>query len=241
MAVLPGLPGRHGRRRRLGVTDRGDADASAAGGQETGPPLLNGGRELSVIATQADGRATGVPDVVSVGVGVWTRAPTPGGALSAKNEKAQAVVAAFWEQGVAESDLQSGGDLTVSQYWESADRAGGAGQRVLCCDDSTAKGDCGGDSERVDRQLAPGTGIGEEMPGDPCDPCDPGAGGHDLCEPSSEQRVERLDGSVPAVQLDDHCGGIRTEARRRVAGCIDHDNRCHGVCRMRSPVDCERA
>lgn len=76
--------------------------------------------------------------------------------------------------------------------------------RVVCCDDSTAEADCGGYSESVDGHLAPGTCIGEEVP---CDPCNPGAGGDDLCEPSSEQCVDRLVGTVSAVQLDKHCGG----------------------------------
>ncbi len=76
--------------------------------------------------------------------------------------------------------------------------------RVVGCHDPAAEADGGGDHQRVDGHLAASVGVGQEVTGDASHAS---AGGHDLCEASAEEAIDRFVGPVAAIELDEHRGG----------------------------------
>jgi hypothetical protein len=86
--------------------------------------------------------------------------------------------------------------------------------RIVCCDDPTAEADRRGHSESVNRQLASDTGIGEEVPGDPCNP---GPGGHNLGNPRPSNTSIGSSAPCPRYNSTSTAEGIRTGAFRRWA------------------------
>jgi hypothetical protein len=77
--------------------------------------------------------------------------------------------------------------------------------------DPAAESDRGRDNDGVDRHLAAGVGICEEVS---CDPSHPSTCRHDLGETSGEHGVDCLVNASTSVQLDQHDG---RDADRRVA------------------------
>jgi len=99
--------------------------------------------------------------------------------------------------------------------------------RVMCRDDATPEPDRSRHRKSVDRHLASGASMGEEVT---CDPSDPDTGGHHLCEPSRKQRVDGLVRTVPSIELDENSGG---DANRRVPLVGTAHRRPHALVTLR--------
>lgn len=84
----------------------------AAGAQVATPPALEGTR-LDVVAT---GEVTRIPDVVRIGAGVVTQAPTAAAALSENGARMSRVLAALRRAGVADRDVRTNAINLSPQY-----------------------------------------------------------------------------------------------------------------------------
>jgi uncharacterized protein YggE len=76
----------------------------AAASAQTTPAYAIAGTRLDVVAT---GEVTRVPDIVRIGAGVVTTAPTASGALQENARRMETVRAALRRAGVAERDIQT--------------------------------------------------------------------------------------------------------------------------------------
>jgi uncharacterized protein YggE len=80
------------------------AAAPGAASAQTAPGYAIAGTRLDVVAT---GEVTRVPDIVRIGAGVVTTAPTASGALQENARRMETVRAALRRAGVAERDIQT--------------------------------------------------------------------------------------------------------------------------------------
>jgi uncharacterized protein YggE len=80
------------------------AAAPGAASAQTAPGYAIAGTRLDVVAT---GEVTRVPDIVRIGAGVVTTAPTASGALQENARRMDSVRAALRRAGVAERDIQT--------------------------------------------------------------------------------------------------------------------------------------
>ena len=80
-----------------------DAPVRPAGAQEADTPPS----DLPTITARGVGRVTGVPDVLTISIGVETRAEEAAVALEENNTKTQALLDLLKGEGVAEADLQT--------------------------------------------------------------------------------------------------------------------------------------
>src|SRR5688572_19223441 len=84
-----------------------DAPVQPAAAQEA-----ETGATRATVTARGVGEVTGVPDVLTIQIGVETRADTAAAALDDNNGRTQAVLDLLKQEGVAEADLQTA-DLSI--------------------------------------------------------------------------------------------------------------------------------
>ncbi|GAA2003540.1 SIMPL domain-containing protein [Nakamurella flavida] len=94
-------------------------EAVAAATTSAVPDAPSGG--LRLITTLGTGQATGVPDIVTVTLGVQTAAATAQAALDDNNQRSAGLLTALKAQGVADADIQTNQVSVQPSY----DQAGG--------------------------------------------------------------------------------------------------------------------
>ena len=110
--------------RRIITTTAAVACAAFVGVGVAGCSDSKADRDPSEVTVVGNGEVLGTPDVLTASVGIETRAADVAGAVAQLNERADAMIAALGEAGVAKEDIQTQ-QLSIQPEYSSPGQGGG--------------------------------------------------------------------------------------------------------------------
>ena len=100
-----------------GITGCGGNDGAPQEQALTAAPVASDGGDQPVITVEGVGRVEGTPDLMTLRLGVETKAPAAKQALDDANARMRALLATLEQAGIAKKDLQTS-DLSVQPTWD---------------------------------------------------------------------------------------------------------------------------